>query len=694
MALGGYVTLETAEKHAKAKRRNGKKTGVIDHSPAMPLLGLDEAQRYPDRPILVVGSDRARAAGEVLYPAMAVVGWASGSDGVPHFDWVPLSGRHVTIWPTRDDRDPMAADHVAARLYTACLSVRVIDASEAPEDGWSLADALEDGWDVEYAVGWAKAHVKTWQPALDNSALSLGYDAKPMGEDPPVHTLEQIVRLQRRSTLPPDLDNLKLILDPGQPLIAARNFLRLHFCNGAGLVYEGEGITSALMPEHIENRVLYCQGGVFYTWDGSHYPAIEEETVRAMIYDFLDQCWRAGDKGDEYVKFDPTRDKVSNVMDSVRAICSLPTSFIAPAWLKNAVPDVDPEDTVVLANGLLHLPSQGVLNPTPDFWSHNAVPYNFDREAREPTEWLTFLNSVWQDDQQSIDCLQEIMGYLLTPDTSKQKIFMIVGPMRSGKGTIGHVIGALIGENNIASPTLSGLMKENSGVAAMIDKQVAIIADARLDARADQQVIAEKLLSISGEDNQTVDRKYLPPWSGKLSVRFLMMTNIMPKISDASGALASRFIVLTMKQSFLNREDEGLKKRLLLELPGILNWAVGGWVRLTARGKFVVPDSSAEAIEELRDLSSPVLAFLRDRCKIENGPQISCDFLYDEWKRWCADQARDHVGTKQSFGRELRAAVPSLKVIRPREGDGNQHRLYDGIKVIMKPSLVGYDDGM
>ena len=36
-------------------------------------------------------------------------------------------------------------------------------------------------------------------------------------------------------------------------------------------------------------------------------------------------------------------------------------------------------------------------------------------------------------------------GYCLTGDTAQQKIFMIVGPRRSGKGTIARILRALVG---------------------------------------------------------------------------------------------------------------------------------------------------------------------------------------------------------------------------------------------------------
>jgi putative DNA primase/helicase len=206
----------------------------------------------------------------------------------------------------------------------------------------------------------------------------------------------------------------------------------------------------------------------------------------------------------------------------------------------------------------------------------------------------------------------------------------------------------------------------------MIGKPLAIISDARLSGRADQHVIAERLLSITGEDLQTIDRKYRESWTGTLPTRFLILTNELPRIADSSGALASRFIVLTLTQSFLGREDHGLTDRLLVELPGILNWAIEGWERLRDRGRFIQPASSAEAMQDLEDLGSPIGAFVRERCTLGAGKTVQCSTLFDAWKTWCEDQGRDHPGTAQTFGRDLRAVVPGIRVEQPRKEDGRR----------------------
>ena len=121
----------------------------------------------------------------------------------------------------------------------------------------------------------------------------------------------------------------------------------------------------------------------------------------------------------------------------------------------------------------------------------------------------------------------------------------------------------------MVNPTLATLARP-FGLAPLIDKPVAILPDARLSGRPDNAAITECLLSISGEDDQTVDRKHLPAWTGRLPTRFVLISNELPRLRDASGALASRLILLRFTRSFYGREDVGLFDRLSRELPGIL----------------------------------------------------------------------------------------------------------------------------
>ena len=184
----------------------------------------------------------------------------------------------------------------------------------------------------------------------------------------------------------------------------------------------------------------------------------------------------------------------------------------------------------------------------------------------EPARWKRFLGEVLGD-QETIDLAQEWFGYLLSPDTSQQKIVLGVGPRRSGKGTLARVLTALLGKDFVAGPPMSSL-GETFGLEPLITKPLAIVSDARLGNRTDKSLIVERLLWISGEDQMTVARKYLSAWTGRLLTRFMIMTNDIPALSDDLNALAGRLVIMIFKTSFYEKaKDIGRSARLLEELP-------------------------------------------------------------------------------------------------------------------------------
>ena len=453
-----------------------------------------------------------------------------------------------------------------------------------------------------------------------------------------------------------------LVLDPADPLPSAGRFAEQF---------------------HMDDGVLALrhQGGLFYRHQGARYREIDESSIRAKLYEWLAfaKCRQASkDEEDKFVPFKPNISKVSNVLDALRAVCNLPTSYAAPCWLDGCA-GPDPSEIVACSNGLLHIPTKRLMPSTSRFFTLNGLEFAYDPHAAQPKTRLRFLNQIWPDDLQSRGTFQEWVGYLLTPVTRMQKMLLLIGPKRAGKGTIGRVIRMLLGEGNVCTPTLAG-MAEPFGLASLIGKSAAIISDARISGRADTTIVAERLLSISGEDPQTVPRKFLPDWIGILSARFMLMTNELPKLEDASGTLASRFITLALTESFYGREDHGLLEKFVPELPGILLWALEGWEQLYRRGRFVQPNSSLELISQFEDLGSPIGAFVRDRCEVKPGCEVPQDSLFESWKSWCAENGKEHPGTIQVFGRNLQSFVPGLKVTRPRVM-GVQVRYYTGIRL-------------
>ncbi len=437
--------------------------------------------------------------------------------------------------------------------------------------------------------------------------------------------------------------------------------------------------------------------GEFHRYDCGAYRPVPDDDQRARLTQHVrDEFVRLNaaavaaheDEGDE--KKGPPRVRpvtsrmIGDVLQALRGLCLLPASTDAPAWIDGAT-GPDPAGLLPTRNGILDLDALAagragcLLPPSPSFFTPTVAPFGFDPAAPEPREWLRFLTELWPDDPESIEALRQWFGYLLTHDTRQQKILFLLGPRRGGKGTIARVLRELVGPANVAGPTL-GSLATNFGLSPLLGKSVALVSDARLSGRSDSAVITERLLSISGEDALTIDRKHRDPLTVKLNARFVILSNELPRLGDASGALAGRLILLRLTRSWYGKEDPRLFDRLRGELPGILLWAVEGWRRLRDRGRFLQPTSAARLVEDMEDLSSPVGAFVRERCRVAPGERVEVSDLYREWRSWCDAHGRKEPGTEGTFGRDLRAAVSSIDKTRPRTSEGRLH-FYTGIRI-------------
>jgi Family of unknown function (DUF5906) len=147
-----------------------------------------------------------------------------------------------------------------------------------------------------------------------------------------------------------------------------------------------------------------------------------------------------------------------------------------------------------------------LMPDTPQFFNQTAVPFDYDPNAPEPAHWRGFLDMLWPTEPAAIDVLGEWFGYVISGRLDLHKILLMVGPTRGGKGVIARILTALIGRANAAGPTLNSLGGE-FGLAPLIGKSLAIISDARFVGK-NGPVVVERLLSISGEDTLTVNRKY------------------------------------------------------------------------------------------------------------------------------------------------------------------------------------------
>lgn len=420
-----------------------------------------------------------------------------------------------------------------------------------------------------------------------------------------------------------------------------------------------------------------------YDVDQGAYRELSAEEFRADLWRVLDrvELETRTDKGVEYIKLPLKSSLVTNVADALTSVAPLIVGD-SPQWVRPDYQDPPIQFLVPCANGALDVRERKLRRRTPRLFATSSVGAAWRSTPQDCAEWRKFLASIWPDDAESIDTLREMFGYFLTSDTSLQKVFAIIGPARSGKGTIARVLNALLGgPRAVTNPMISTLASDH-GLAPLVGKTLAILGDARIGKHTDQAKVVEVVLAISGEDSVTINQKNKPMFDTRLRTRLLFLSNEVPSLYEASGALVSRFIMLRTSRQFLGEEDLGLEGKLLAELPGIFQWAVDGWETLHERGRFRQPASAADLIDDMQSTGSPVALFAKERCVVAIYASVRVQALYDEFVSWCKESGRE-AGTKQKFGIALKAAFPKIRKSQPRDDDGKSRiETYNGIGIL------------
>jgi putative DNA primase/helicase len=445
---------------------------------------------------------------------------------------------------------------------------------------------------------------------------------------------------------------------PSDPMAVARKFVE-HCCLHNGTAGE--------------LTLRYWHGG-WWVWRTTHWIEVEERQVRALLYAFTEYAiYDNGKNG--IAPWLPTRKKIGDLLEALIVPTLLSSDVEQPCWLD----DRDIVGPVVATkNGLLDISTRKLHPHSPLFFNMTSVPFAYDPDAPKPLRWLAFLDAVWSQEVDAIAVLGEWFGYIASGRLDLHKILLMVGPTRGGKGVIARVLSAMIGKRNVCGPTLNSLGGD-FGLAPLIGKPLAIVSDARFVGK-NSGIVVERLLSISGEDMLTINIKYKEQWTGKLSCRLHVISNELPRLGDASTAVIGRIVLLLLTRSWLGKEDHSLERDLCNELPGILNWALDGLSRLTFENgnRFTQVAAADEAVTAMRDLSSPVSAFVRERCEVGADKAVGTDALYSAYKSWCEENEHPK-SPKQVFGRDLRAVVQLVRLIQ--SGTTPRIRQYVGLSL-------------
>jgi P4 family phage/plasmid primase-like protien len=405
----------------------------------------------------------------------------------------------------------------------------------------------------------------------------------------------------------------------------------------------------------------------FFRYNSKYWEKVDEEKFESDVHIALSKG-----KGAQGM----TMAQINNTIKAVKRFSQRKSFRISPTKLcfKNGVLDLDGWD--------LGLINETLLPHSPKHWVLNSLNFNYSPKAECP-EWMKFLDSVFEGDAERIELLQQWFGYNLIYDYRYQKMLIVCGESRSGKGTITHILRLIVGAANYVGTSLKGFTTD-FGLQQMLHAKAIVVPDAIQVEKAKINAVRESLLNITSGDVISINRKHKDYVVGKIPGRITLVANQVPRFADEYDALFNRYMVLPMRVSFAGREDVRLVNKLESEIAGIFNWAVQGLTNLGDKGKFTEPTLGVEEAREMRELANPVKTFIEKFVIPVEDPEVfvSVAEVYDLYERFCEDIDMKPLYSPQ-FGKRLIKHIPTATSVSKRV-DGVVTKVYKAIKLNME----------
>lgn len=375
-------------------------------------------------------------------------------------------------------------------------------------------------------------------------------------------------------------------------------------------------------------------GGLIYSWTGSHWRSLDEDDAIAEAYQWL------------LAQGVPTHVSPENAR----------RAYNAARLFLPALPAVTQKCVLPLMNGYLHIDDEGIrlADPDPALGLQYGISCAYDPTATAP-RFEKFLERALPDPAVRAR-VQEYVGYTLLPDSRFQVGQLWLGEGANGKGVLANLVQELHGK--VAAVQLNAL--EGFKLSGLIGASL-VYCDEVPRGKIDEQL----LKSLIAGERVSVDRKYKDAISICVRGKWLLLGNHLPTVTDHSTGFWRRWDLVPFGATVPVRErDPRLLEKLRMELAGVLNWALAGLQRLLARGGFdpELPRPMADLLSGAKAETSSVAAWVADaEAEVQvGGPFISKNEVYAGYKSWCATNTMGAYSSMK-FWTELYRILPELQ---------------------------------
>lgn len=301
------------------------------------------------------------------------------------------------------------------------------------------------------------------------------------------------------------------------------------------------------------------------------------------------------------------------------------------------------------ANGTVDLRTGNLYPSNPKDLISMSTNIHYDPTANAP-RWASFLNEIFNDDQDIINFIQLAVGYSLTGHITEQCFFILYGKGSNGKSTFLSLIHRLLGDYAEVVPSATFVAnpldaaKIPNDIAALFKKRFALASEMKERASLNE----ERLKSLTGDEPIRARFLHKEWFTFVPTFKIWLAVNHKPNILDMSEGFWRRVRLIPFERQFPKHErDLSLKEALIAELSGILNWALEGCLAWQKLG-LPIPEKVMQASNDYREESDVLQQFFNDCCILSADARVSSSQLYKCYVEW-AEQNKEFKVSHKKF---------------------------------------------
>jgi putative DNA primase/helicase len=312
------------------------------------------------------------------------------------------------------------------------------------------------------------------------------------------------------------------------------------------------------------------------------------------------------------------------------ARCQVPITIRGDEWNR------DPE-LLGVANGVIDLRDDRLRPGRPEDLINYHTPLPYEPKAACP-RWMAFLDEIFLGDEELVDWIWRVVGYLLTGLTSEQCFFVCYGTGANGKSVFLTLLRALLGDYAYNAPfttfEIAARTQIPNDLAALVGRRLVTASETSEGVLLNEA----RMKMLTGGDPVTARFLHREFFTYAPVAKFMLAVNHRPRIRDYSYGFWRRVRLIPFAARFEGRgDDRNLESKLRRELPGILAWAVNGSREWRARG-LKPPVSVRAATAGYRTDSDPLAVFLAECGTTDKAASMKAREAYEIYTTWANKQ--------------------------------------------------------